>query len=508
MRARHFGYSASSWGRLDGARRRSIVIACAVLAMASAGRGAELAMTLDEAMAAALEKTARGRIIRGQAEVAVQQYQAKSINFKVPEVSINGSVPAFDVDESYRFFGGANTKQLYSTRDVSFNSFIELKQSLITGGVLTGTANLNADDSRYPDTRVIGGENFVNEALRRGFFDFRLDQPLFRPSDGKKLLHDLQDDRDIAEATQRQREGALRREVTTAYMGVLRFLVKQELANDRLQMARAQVRVDSLKLQDGIISEEIWLQSEAKSLDAELAREDAEVDAREQERQLSALLDLESSDTVQPSEPQPPPHFEDATEQRLVAEWERTVAVRQADRGYRKAQRQANFAAASHRISGDLQAHYAFGRGNVETTFFNEEIDDDIDTQGWGLLLRVRIPVWDGGAGRAAVKAARFQSEQARLEYEQQVKNARAEIVNQLNDLDVSYRRLDIIRRQIELAANRQSIAESRFKDGQISEIKFLESRIFHREQRDRYLEELDRYLGLRIELEHRFLPL
>ena len=266
--------------------------------------------------------------------------------------------------------------------------------------------------------------------------------------------------------------------------------------------------MDSLKFRDGIISEEILLLSEAKKLDAELAQVDTEVDAREQQRQLSALLDLEADDSVEPSEPQPPAHFEAAAEQRLVGEWEKTVAVRQADRGYHKAQRQANFAAAAHRISGDLQARYSFGRGNVETTFFNEEIDDDIDTQGWGLLLRVRIPVWDGGAGRAAVKAARFQSEQARLEYEQQVKNARAEIVNQLNDLDVSYRRLDIVRRQIELAANRLSIAESRYKDGQISEIKFLESRIFHWEQRDRYLEELDRYLGLRIDLEHRFLPL
>ncbi len=498
MRAMHFGNNAGPW----------MAIVCAVLAMAPASRGAELAMTLDEAVAAALEKTARGRIIRGQAEVAAQQYQAKQINFKVPEVSINGSVPAFDVDESYRFFGGANTKQLYSTRDVSFNSFIELKQSLLTGGVLTGTANLTADDSRYPDTRILGGDNLVYETLRQGFFDLRLDQPLFRPSDGKKQLHDLQDDRDIAEATQRQREGELRREVTNAYVGVLRFQVKQELANDRLQSARAQVRVDSLKFRDGIISEEIWLQSEAKKLDAELAHVDTEVDAREQERQLNSLLDLEGGDSVEPSEPQPPAHFESTAEQRLVDEWEKTVAVRQADRGYRKAQRQANYAAAAHRISGDLQARYSFGRGNVETAFYNEEVDDDINTQGWGLLLRVRIPVWDGGAGRAAVKAARFQSEQARLEYEQKLKNARAEIVNQLNDLDVSYRRLDIVRRQIELAANRLSIAESRYKDGQISEIKFLESRIFRWEQRDRYLEELDRYLGLRIDLEHRFLPL
>ena len=471
---------------------------------------AVLELTLEDAVQRAVEKTARGRIIRGQAEVAGQQYQAKRINYKLPEVSINGSLPAFDVDESYRFFGGANTKQLYRTRDLSFESFIELKQSLITGGTLTGSANLNADDARYPDTRIIGSGEFVYETLRRGYFDFRLEQPLFRPSAAKKLLNDLQDDRDIATAEQQRQVGQLRREVTDAYLTVLRLELKKDLTRDRLEAARAQARVDSLKFKDGILSEEQWLESASKRLDNELEHVDAEVDAREQVRQLSVLLDLEADDAVKPSEPVPAVHFDAAARQRMIDEWERTVAVQQADRNRRKAERQAKYSASEHRISGDLQARYAFGRGNVETEFFNvsENEVEDINTQAWGVLLRVRIPVWDGGAGSAAVKAARFQAEQARLEYEQQLKNARAEIVSLLNDLEVSYRRLDIVKRQIELAANRLAIAESRFQGGEISQVKFLESRIFFLEQKDRYLEELDKYMTMRIDLEHKFLEL
>jgi outer membrane protein TolC len=469
---------------------------------------ADVELSLDAAVQRALDSTARGRIIRGQAEVAGQQYQAKSINFKVPEVSVNGSLPAFDVDESYRFFGGANTKQLYRTRDLAFNSFIELKQSLITGGTLIGTANLTADDSRYPDTRILAGGNLVYETLRQGFFEFSLEQPLFRPSAAKKLLNDLRDDRDIAVAEQRRREGELRRDVTQAYLGVLRFDLRKGLAHDRLDAARAQAQVDSLKFQDGIFSEEQYLQSTSKRLDMELEQVDTEIDAREQLRQLSVLLDLGAEDVVKPSEPPVPAHFDAAAKQRFLDDWNRSVAVLQADHSHRKAERQAKFSASEHRISGDLQARYAFGRGNVETEFFNENVNDDIDTQGWGLLLRVRLPVWDGGAGRAAVKAARFQAEQARLEYEQQVKNARAEIVSLMNDLDVSYRRLDIVKRQIELAAARLAIAESRYQGGEISQVKFLESRIFHLEQRNRYLEELDRYLTMRIDLEHKFLAL
>ena len=159
-------------------------------------------------------------------------------------------------------------------------------------------------------------------------------------------------------------------------------------------------------------------------------------------------------------------------------------------------------------MTGDLQASYSLGRGNVETEFADFTLDDDINTRGWGVSLNVRVPVWDGGAGNAAVKAAEFEAEQARLEYEQAVRDARARIASLLNDLNVSYQRLDIIRRQVELARNRLSIAETRFQDGQISEISYLESRVFFHQQRDRYLEELKTYLTKRMELEYEFFSL
>jgi outer membrane protein TolC len=180
-----------------------------------------------------------------------------------------------------------------------------------------------------------------------------------------------------------------------------------------------------------------------------------------------------------------------------------TTAIRKAECEYRKASRQA---AAGHGVTGDLRANYYFGRGRVKTEYHDENVEDDIDTSGWGVSLMVRVPVWDGGAGGAAVKAARLQAEQARLEYENKVKDARAGIVTLLHDLDASSQRLDIIKHQIELAAERLRIAESRYQDGQISQITFLESRIRYGEHQDRHLEALAEYLVLRLDLEHRFL--
>ena len=462
-------------------------------------------MSLPEALARAVQHSARGRIIRGQADVAAQRYRAQRINFMVPAVSINGSVPAFDVDEDYRFFGGANTKQLYRTRDMSFQSFIEMNQSLVTGGKLTVTANLNAGDSHYPDTRVVGSGFDVVESLQRGYFDFRLEQPLFRPALARKLLHDLRDDREAAEADLRQQEGDLCREVTEVYLGLVRDELQAMLWRDRLEAAQVQAVVDSSKFRDGTVPEELWLQSASARLDAELGRVDAETVAGTRLRQLRMLLDLDANETVEPSEPPVPPPLGDVVEARLLAQGEKTLSVRKGEIGYRKAKRQAEFASAERRISGDLQARYSFGKGKVKTAYYDEFVADNIDTRGWGVLLRMRIPVWDGGAASAAVNAARLQTEQARLEYEQQVKNARSEIASLLDDLDGSYRRLGILKRQIELAAGRMAITESRYKTGEVTRVKFLGDRIAYLEQRDRYLQELTQHLTLRNDLEHRF---
>jgi outer membrane protein TolC len=103
------------------------------------------------------------------------------------------------------------------------------------------------------------------------------------------------------------------------------------------------------------------------------------------------------------------------------------------------------------------------------------------------------------------VNASRHQSEQARMEFEKTKKSARAQIINTVNRLDVSYQRLHVVEKQIELALNRLNIAQERFADGQISELTSLESRIFYLETKDRYLDELKNYLINKIELEHKY---
>jgi len=470
-------------------------------------------LTLDEAIDLAINRSARGGIIRGKEEVAEQSYFARRINFMLPEISIQGNVPAYASDESYRFFGADPDKSLYKTRDLDFNSFIELKQNVpVTGGSITATANLTRLDNRYPDTRFESTTGyFVDEMSNRGFFGFTLDQQLFRPSSSKNELNNTKDDLEIARMTRHEEQAALKKEVIESFMGTLQLEVKLDLYGDKLESARVKSNVDSVKLADGIISDEDFLLSVSARLDAELESFEIETQAVEQRRELAILLDVNVTEELNPTEPTGS-FIDEETQQRLVASWEYSVPIRKAERQFSKAERSAEYAASGHGLIGDLQASYSFGRQKVERERYDAtldetvRVDDDINTAGWGIKLQFKIPLWDGGAGSAAVKAARFEAEQARLTYSREQKKARAEIINLVNQLDVSHRRLEIIKKQIELAANKLEIARARKADGQISQLTFLESRIFYLETRNKYLEELKQNLLDTVELESKFI--
>ncbi|MBU1318733.1 MAG: TolC family protein [candidate division Zixibacteria bacterium] len=480
----------------------SVILLLAIAIVVPALSYAEM-LTLDDAIDIAVNRTARGGMIRGNLEVAEQNYFARKINFYVPEISINGSVPAYNVDESYRFFGGATEKQLYRTRDLGFNSFVELNQSLITGGDVKVTANLLTRDDRYPNTRP-GSElgSFIKEHTNQGYFTFRYEQPILKPSDSKNNLYNTRDDLEIAKMVRLEEETALRKEITEAYITVLQLSIKSEITNDKFEAAGLTAEIDSMKLIDGVISEEDWLLSSSNRLDAELESFEIENQVEEQRRELAILLDRDPTAELELTQPTVSEKIDKYVRQRMLDSWEISVPVIKADMEYSKAERQANYAASGHGINGDLTAEYSTGQGRVET----DGISDNINTKGWGVALNFSFPIWDGGASGAAVKSAWLGAEQSKLESDRARKRTKAEIINLVNQLDVGYRRLEIVRQQIDLAENKLNIAESRFNDGQISKVTYLESKVFYLETRDRYLEELKSYVLNKIELEGKFI--
>jgi outer membrane protein len=294
-----------------------------------------------------------------------------------------------------------------------------------------------------------------------------------------------------------QERAKLQTEVTEAYFGLLQLTLEEEMAVDNLRSASLTAGTDSLKLTDGVIAEEDWLESASLALDAELTLFDIQNQKKEQTRGLTGLLDLDPSQELSLAIPSVADHLTSERRDEVIRQWQACLTVKKAEHEYAKAQRSADYAASGHGLNGDLTAKYSFGRSNISDNFG----DRNLETGSWGISLNLTYPIWDGGASGAAVQAARLEEEKARLEYESTVKAARAEIINLVNRIDVGYRKLEVLKKQIEMTRSRMDIAKFRFEDGQISEGTYLESKVAFLTARNKYLEELKNYLLDRIEL-------
>ncbi len=454
-------------------------------------------LTLEEALDIALNRTGRGEIIKGNLDVAEETYFAEKINFYLPEISINGSLPSYGVSERWGYLPGTDGKSAVSEPYLDFDADITLTQNLITGGDLTVRADLTRQDREHPDR----DGNPVDEFSRLGRFNVEFTQPILKPSDPKFELANKRDDLDIARLTRVEESAALQREVIECFFGVLQTDLQSEIAHDQYEGACLKGAIDSIKLQDGVVSDGDWLETASARLDAELAQFEADSEAAEQKRLLMGLLDIDAAEPVTPVVPKLGLSLSGQEQQRLANRWRESIPIVKARHEYDKTKRQADYTASSHGLSGTISANYNPVRGRVEDAGLSE----DLMTDSWGVKLELSYPLWDGGASGASVRAARLSAEQARLEYDDAEKSARAEVANLINKLNVSYRKLEVLKKQIGLAGSRLDIARSRLDDGQISMLTFLGSRVSYYETRNNYLEELKGYFNYKVDLECRY---
>ncbi len=466
-------------------------------------------ISLTEAMEVALRQTGRGMIIEGNLEVAEQKYFAERINFYVPEISINTSLPAYNVNETYDFFPGTDVKGFGRSTRFNLDADITLKQNLFTGGDLTLAANLVRNEWDYPlrRSRVVDGDTVfltrtVNENRRLGTFRFSLEQPLLQPSTPRFELHNARDDLELAKLSRAENTEVLKRDVLDAYFGVLVAQVDAEVGSDALLAARLAADIDSLKLIDAVIDEAAWLESASARLDAELDQLERENALSEQRRALTVLLAWDSDEPLQPVPPEFLEPLRDGEQRAYISNWAESTPVRRAQREYQKAERAADYAAGSHGLNGSLSASYGLERGTVEDDISGLAKSEELQTDSWGVSLNFSYPLWDGGASAAEVKAARLSQEQARLQLEKVQKSAQADIMAQVDQANLAYRKLDVLKRQINIVSQKLDIAQSRFEDGQISKLTLLEDRIAFHEARKKYLEQMKAYLLSRVELE------
>jgi len=275
-----------------------------------------------------------------------------------------------------------------------------------------------------------------------------------------------------------------------------------KMAADQLTSAQDAARIDSIKFDDAVISEEDYLETVSKRLDAELNQFDIENQRKEKARELALLLDLDVEEELTLLPPPVPENLNEDQKKAMLGSWEQTIPLLKASAEYDNAKRAADFAAGSHGLTGTLRADYRLGRGNVDVTGFPQQANN---TNSWGLSLNFSYPLWDGGSSAASVKAAKISAEKSRIEYERAEKSARAELIDLINRIDVSHRKLNILRKQIDLTGDREKIAKFRYDDGQISIINYVVVKVEWLQAQNDYYEELKNYLVDKIDLDGKF---
>ncbi len=485
-----------------------ILLAVMLLLICNTAKAIDL--SLSDAVEMALQKSNRGAIIEGDLEVAKQQYQAERINFYVPEISINGQLPVYSVSENFDNIFGQPEKTLNRRTRFDFDADITLKQSLITGGDFTLQSRLFNRDSKYPQLTTIydSSGNVIarnifeeNQIDKQGQFDFKLTQPILKPSQPKYDLKNKKDDLKIAEIVRIEETTKLKIEVIEAYFGILQSKLQYDIESYKTKSAQIQKDIDSSKFSEGILSEEAWLTSASNLLDAELEKYDKENEKLEKKRELALLLDIDFSEGINTSKPVLTERITESQKKIYLNSWENSIELLKAHYDYNKAKRAADFTASSHGLTGTVEANYSLVRGNTEL----KQSISTINTDSWGLSVNFTLPIWDGGSKGAEIKAARISAKKSQIAFEKVKKSAKAQITTLINKLDISFQKLSVLQKQIELAKNKLDIAKFRYEDGQISTLEFLESKIYYLETQDKLLLELKEYYKSKFELEGTF---
>ncbi len=460
-------------------------------------------MTLRSTLGRLLGETTRGRIIAGQHQVAEDKFQAERIGYYLPEISFNTTLPSYQQSEDYDNYPGFIDPILFKRTNVAATGNLRMRQKIITGGDLTFESRFNVRNDEYPSgvfdtSRVFVGFETALDKRRLANLFLQFSQPLFRTSESRAAYLRARDNLDKADAEFRRDRSELIKEGITAYFDLLIADVDKQIAENQHDLASYNAKWDSVKFDDGVITEESWIESKADRLEKRLAVYDAVASLDEKTNNFTHLLDL-PSDTEPVLESPPVPEAPDeARAQRYLASVEHTTEVELARINVEISEKTLDQKRSSYGINGTLNASYSIGRGTVTQSKPEREFEEEIDTKDWRVSLDFSYPIWDGGASNADVHSQELAYESARLEYLAAQRSASNTMEIRLQRIEINDAKLSLLTQEVDLAETKLLDAESRFNEGLISEATLMENRIYYLEAKKSRLTTLkDFYLDL-----------
>lgn len=206
--------------------------------------------------------------------------------------------------------------------------------------------------------------------------------------------------------------------------------------------------------------------SEVVSVEAQLRRVEAEIErVRSQEitaRQLLEFLTgLSSIGTIADSEPSLPPL---TPEEDYVAKTSARPDVKASEEAWRVAEKQTAISQAKLFPTVGLEGNYYTKRVGVS---------QDVD---WDVLLKVDVPIFQGGQTVGAIRESASRARQAKLRFEQVQRQATLDIRDTYAELQAAVARLDALEKALDAAEENYRLQVEDYRLNLVSNLDVLQT--------------------------------
>ncbi len=445
-------------------QRRAVLVAALAVAVAGPVRAQEsdtVALSLDAAVARALDAGEELRLARSQVDVASSGIKAARA----------GMLPTLGSTMTY-------TRTFAS---VFQNTGFELPDSLQFNPDPSGTLEERVSylESMAPIAGLGGlGQLFGNLPFGREHAymgSLTAQQVLYAGGRVRAGMSMAQAGLEAAELQMEEQRADVELQVTQAYYGVLLAQAFQAIADTALAQAETFLEQERLRRQTGRASDLDVLRAEVNAENLRPQRVQATSAAELAMLNLRRLVDIPVGTPIRlttaldleadvPS-PDPAPPLGAVEEARpAVAALERMVAVRDG---------QTRIARAAFLPSVAVQSTYSKQSFPSGMTNFDSDWYTD-----WTATLAVQLPLFNGGSRIAAVQQAEAEADAARLQLQQLQEGVELEYRQAVGDRDRSWSEIAARRRTATMAAQVHELTVLRYQQGLATHLEVSQARL------------------------------
>jgi len=456
-------------------RGTTLVLALAVAVAAASAPDppppAATALTLDDAIALALDGSYASRVQRLELLQAEQNVRAARGRFKT-QVDLELDAPNYNEQvQGVNLPGELPQYTTYGTRE--WRTQLGVRQPLPTDG----SVGLSADVYHRTDTVYDELTDETRES-RTLFNSLRLDlaQPLFVPNELQLSLERAQLALDESRRNYTAAQLDVVYRVTAAFYEVLRARRGLQIARDEQTQQQESYDLARTKYEAGLIPE-----VEALQMEVDLAESRNGVLAAEGRLALAAdafkmTVGLPLDADVQVTASTVPVLYEVDESLAVQHALAHRAEIRNAEAELRRAEITIKETDARSAIRGELRAYYDLtGIGRSE-----EDLDvgelwhlswQDLERRpgNKGVVFTLSVPIWDSGVNAAEVAAARAALDRSDLDREEERRRVVQEVKAALTALRESRARLGALERSVEVARRGLDISLQRFANGDIT---------------------------------------